>query len=147
MNKKISHRLFRTLFFVTTVMALSLIVFPVAAKIAPLDSGDCGDLGIACTEDASSESLITIILNIIKVFLTVVALIAAIVVIYGGLTYILSAGEANKAEKAKNIIVYAILGLIVIGLSFVLVNFVIGAISGEGDGGAEEETLIVPHLS
>ncbi|MFZ3009985.1 MAG: hypothetical protein WA030_03130 [Candidatus Microsaccharimonas sp.] len=54
-------------------------------------------------------------------------LIAVIVIIAGGITYATSRGEAAKLTKAKNLILYAIVGLGVILVAFTITNFVIGA--------------------
>lgn len=50
--------------------------------------------------------------------------IAVLFLILGGLQYITSSGNKDKAEQAKQTILYAVIGLIVIALSFVIVAFV-----------------------
>lgn len=50
--------------------------------------------------------------------------IAVLFLILGGLQYITSSGNKDKAEQAKKTILYAVIGLIVIALSFVIVAFV-----------------------
>src|SRR3989339_791554 len=57
--------------------------------------------------------------------------IAAAMVIYGGILYVTSAGEEEKTGKAKKILMYAIIGIVIIFLSFAIVNTVI---SGAGTG-------------
>jgi len=61
-----------------------------------------------------------------------VAVIAAVMLVIGGVRYIISQGDEGQTEKAKNTILYALIGLIVIGLSAVIVNFVLGSVSGRG---------------
>ncbi len=78
--------------------------------------------------------LIAGIRTIINVFLTLSGLIAVIVIIYGGLRYVLSRGDEQEAATAKNVILYAVIGLIVIGLSAAIVNFAIGALWGTAAG-------------
>lgn len=78
----------------------------------------------------SDSDLPTAIVNIINVFLLLAGLVAAIVLIIGGVQYITSRGDEDATEKAKNTILYAVIGLIVIGLSAAIVNFVISAIAG-----------------
>ena len=53
--------------------------------------------------------------------LSFVGLIAVIFLIYGGFKYITSSGNEKETEAAKNIIVYAIIGIVVILLSFLIV--------------------------
>ena len=69
----------------------------------------------------------TIVLTILKYFL---GLLATIMVIYGGTTYISSAGNDEAVQKAKKIIQYSIIGIIVILLAFAIVQFAITSITG-----------------
>ena len=60
-----------------------------------------------------------------------VGIISVIMLIWGGLRYILSGGDSKKVTDAKNTILYAIIGLIVSILSYAIVQFVISAIGGD----------------
>ena len=60
--------------------------------------------------------------------LVLAALAAAIFLIIGGARYIGSQGDEDAAAEAKNTILYAIIGLIVIGLAAVIVNFFVSAL-------------------
>lgn len=71
-------------------------------------------------------SLRSIILNIVNFILIFLGLIAVIMIIYGGITYVTSAGNNENVEKAKKIIMYAIIGIIIVLISFALVNTIIG---------------------
>ena len=53
-------------------------------------------------------------------------------IIYGGILYVTSAGNDENVQKAKKILMYAIVGIVVILLSFAIVNTVIGG-AGTGD--------------
>lgn len=52
--------------------------------------------------------------------------IAFLMVIIGGLQYVMSQGEPQATAKAKNTILYAVIGLAVCVLAFTIINFVIG---------------------
>jgi hypothetical protein len=69
-------------------------------------------------------------LTIINYFLGFLGLIAVIMIIYGGVTYVISAGNDEAIQNAKKIITYALIGIIIILLSFVIVNTILSA--GEG---------------
>ena len=69
----------------------------------------------------------SLVLTIVNYFLTFLGLIAVIMVIYGGITYVVSAGKDEAVGNAKKIIMYSLVGLIIILLSFVVVNAVLGA--------------------
>jgi multisubunit Na+/H+ antiporter MnhB subunit len=52
-------------------------------------------------------------------------------VIVGGVFYMLSQGDPGKVARAKNTILYALIGLIVSLLSFAIVNFVLEKVAGK----------------
>lgn len=79
---------------------------------------------------AGGNDLVGAITAIVNFLLVLAAIVATIYLILGGVQYIISAGEEDRQEKAKNTILYAIIGLIVIGLSAVIANFVLSAIPG-----------------
>lgn len=56
----------------------------------------------------------------------IAGLVAVIVIIVAGIMYATSSGEAATITKAKNLILYSIVGLVVIGSAFAVTNFVIG---------------------
>ena len=61
-------------------------------------------------------------------FLVIVGVIALVFVVIGGVRYVVSQGDEGETETAKKTILYALIGLIVIGLSAVIVNFVLSAV-------------------
>lgn len=68
--------------------------------------------------------------NIINFILGFVGTIALILFIYGGFTWMLSAGSPDKVKKGKNIIVWAVIGLFVVFTAYILVRFVIQGVTG-----------------
>lgn len=60
--------------------------------------------------------------------LLVVGVVSVFMLIYGGLRYVLSGGDAKKVTEAKNTILYAIIGLIIAILAFAIVRFVLNAL-------------------
>lgn len=74
---------------------------------------------------SSAKALIISILNII---LTLTAIIALIALVYAAFLMITHMGEEDVVKKAKNIIKYAIVGLILLGISAVVVNTVVNEI-------------------
>lgn len=63
----------------------------------------------------------------VNVALYMIGVIAVIMIIYAGILYITAAGDAGKLAKAKTAIIWAVVGLVVVILSYAIVNFVIGA--------------------
>jgi len=76
---------------------------------------------------AGADGLPEVAKNIINVILYVLGILAVGFIIYGGVKYSMSAGDATKVKSAKDTIMYAIIGLIVAILAFAIVNFVIGS--------------------
>lgn len=61
--------------------------------------------------------------------------LAVIMLIWGGLRYAVSGGNASAVTAAKNTVLYAIVGLIIAFLAFAAVNFVLGTLMGGGISG------------
>lgn len=128
-------KLGKTIMFVTAVTSLALVVFPVAAQITQVSGGDCSGLGIKCTGNEDTTSLLDTIQTIVNALLVLVGIVAAIYLVLGGLRYVRSEGDEGEAEKAKNTILYAVIGIILIGLSGVIVNYIIQNVLGVQGGG------------
>lgn len=76
-------------------------------------------------EDAEGNApIVQVILRIIEFATRLVGSIAVILLIVSGLQMILSQGNQQKLDDAKEVLKYAIIGLVVTFLSFVLVVFV-----------------------
>ena len=88
---------------------------------ASLSTGDCTP---AATEEGSQkiQDIVTLIVNIFSV---IVGIVAVIMIIYGGFKYITSGGDSGNITSAKNTIIYAIIGLVVVALAQFLVQFVL----------------------
>lgn len=65
---------------------------------------------------------------IINIIVGLVGFIAVVVLIIGGISFITSQGDTAKVTKARNTILYGIVGLVVSLLAFAIVNFVLGSI-------------------
>lgn len=63
-----------------------------------------------------------IVLMAINFILGFVGLIAVIMMIYGGFVLLTAAGDTDATSKAKNIILFAVIGIIIILFSFAIVN-------------------------
>ena len=58
----------------------------------------------------------------------IVGVLAVIVIIFAGVTFVMSAGNSQTIQKAKTTIIYAVIGLIVSILSYAIVNFVVSSL-------------------
>lgn len=73
--------------------------------------------------DLKAEAVVTGLLNTVY---WATGIMAVVMLIIGGIFYITSDGNAQKITRAKDIIMYAIIGLVVVLAAFVITNFVIG---------------------
>lgn len=99
-----------------------------------------------CNLPETDESLMETAIRIINVVVGVVAFVAVAVIIVGGVFYVISTGEAAKIARAKNTILYGIVGLVISLLAFAIVNFVVKNIfgtpstpAGAGDSGTSAD--------
>ena len=75
-----------------------------------------------------------LIANIVKSALGLTAVVAVGFIVYGGFLYISAAGDDSQIKKGKEVLVGAIIGIVLIGLAYSIVAFVIGAVGAGGDG-------------
>lgn len=96
-----------------------------------LQFGESSDDCSADTEEGVSNvnGAITQIVDILSVL---VGIIAVIMIIFGGFRYITSGGDSSKVGSAKNTIIYAIVGLVIVAFAQFIVKFVLGSLTGDG---------------
>jgi len=112
----------------TGLMLMSSTVVPAFAQsgfISPQDNPSA--VSSATGGQSSFRQLALTIVNFILSFL---GFIAVVMIIYGGFLYVSAAGNNEKIESAKKIIMYSIIGIIIILLSFAIVNTVLTAGTG-----------------
>ena len=73
----------------------------------------------------SGQQLEPEITQIINVLLFVIGAIAVIMIILGGIRYVLSNGDSAQITSAKNTVLYSVIGLVVALLAYAIVNFVV----------------------
>jgi len=118
-----------------TVAGLGAIatISPAYAKVTCLDGTPADDL-TGCAEYSDLEqkaSLTEVVKTIINVVIGVVGFVAVFMMIIGGISFITSQGDAAKVTKARNTILYGVVGLVVAILAFAIVNFVLSSVFGK----------------
>ena len=103
---------------------LSLLLTPAYAQLT-----EPPNVGLPTTE------LPRLILGVINWTLALVAVLVLAFLVYGGFLYITSRGDETQIGTAKQVIINAVIGIIVIGVAAALVNFVIDAVLRGGAGG------------
>lgn len=70
----------------------------------------------------------TVISSAISWVIGIAGVVSAIFVVYGGISYTTSAGDPGKLQKAKSMIIYALIGLAIVALAEIITAFVTGII-------------------
>lgn len=89
-----------------------------------LDGTGCGNV----SEGADQVS--KTIKSVIQLFQVIVGLISVFMIIYGGLKYITSGGNDNAIKGARNTILYAVIGLVIVVIAQAIVSFVLNRFDG-----------------
>lgn len=84
---------------------------------------DCNKGGI--TDQEARDRINRIIRTVINLFSLVVGVVSVIMIIVGGLKYITSGGDSGNVTGAKNTILYAIIGIVIVALSQFIIRFVL----------------------
>ncbi len=117
----------------TTVFALLLtfLVAPLYTQAASVNFKEFNNgKNAAKYNDKGNMDIVEVITRIITFLLTFLAALAVLIILVAGVMYITSGGDEGKVETAKNWILYAIIGLIIALLGWVIVNIVSGAVVG-----------------
>lgn len=115
--------------FVFTVALAPL----VGAADTPIEAGAESAKGTGQSTDLFGQA--GVFQTITNVLLFILGAISVIMIIIGGIRYVLSGGNATAVTAAKNTILYAIVGVIVALLAYAIVNFVLTSFSSPGTGG------------
>lgn len=105
-------------------------LIPAGCRQGRQDRGQCGVAEIFQT-----------LINITRLFLGLMGSVALFMFVYGGLLFILSAGNQEKVNKAKNILVNTSIGIVVILTSWSIINFIILAITSGKEGVGKKATI------
>lgn len=112
-------------------VSTALLVFALTLLVG-LSAHAQGGFGSVPNVGLPTAPLEQLILNIINTALILAGVIALGFLVYGGFRYITSRGDEGEVQEAKNTIVYAVVGLVVLGIAAAIVNFVIQAVTGAG---------------
>jgi hypothetical protein len=102
-----------------------LFVTPSFAADLTIQNGANSAQGTDQTADLFGSS--GVFKTITNTLLFILGAISVIMIIIGGLRYVVSGGDSSAVNSAKNTILYAIVGVIVAILAYAIINFVIGS--------------------
>ena len=122
--KKITKTLTQTLTGVGALLCLTTSRV-LASALSVQEGADAARADGMPTELIGDNGVFSRLTNTI---LLIVGLISVIMLVYGGLRYILSGGDSKKVTDAKNTVLYAIIGLIISLLSYAIIKFVLNSV-------------------
>ena len=121
--------------YLAAALLAGLLATPIALPVAVSAQGTpevaCGaDLqlnGTVCEANSpeSEEKVNNMIKLAVNIFSIVVGIVSVIMIIVGGFMYVTSGGESGKITNAKNTILYAIIGLVIVAMAQIIVKFVL----------------------
>ncbi len=115
----------------SAAIAVAFLALPVAVYAAGPDLG----LSYATATGLTTTDIRTVIARIISYFLGLLGLIALLLILYAGFTWMTAGGNEEKVSQAKRILTQAVIGLVIIMSAFAITQFVIGAITEGTLGG------------
>ena len=119
--------------------------------------GSSGNLGNCLVVEEGMDTITgncidatTVVTGTINWFIGIAGIVSAVFVVYGGISYITSAGDPNKLKKAKDMILYSLIGLAIVALATVITAFVSGIIrdanSNKSNTSYINETIISKEI-
>ncbi len=122
------------------IPALALSPALVSAQGTPTGNGPnirenlkCGSTlttsGTGCDVQTGTTNINNMITTIINIFSILVGIVSVIMIIYGGFRYVTSGGDSGNVSSAKNTIIYAIIGLVIVALAQFIVQFVLDKVT------------------
>lgn len=98
-------------------------------------SGSRSDYGLSNVPDQLRDigdgDIINVALRVIQYVVGLVGIILLIMFIYGGIMYMTAASNEEQAGKAKKVLTYAVIGIVIVAFSFVITEFIVRALSGD----------------
>lgn len=107
--------------FLITLMSLPILSSAQTALNNPLTGQASGNL-----EDA--------VKNVISGALGISGVLALIAFIYGGIVWMTSGGDSSKVQKGKNMMIWAVWGIVIIFSAYAILSYIFTALVGNGGG-------------
>ena len=123
--------------FAVIVAVLALAVVPALAFTVPAHAAEspiqkslkCGSNLVTddsdCSTDQGTTNVNSLIKQAINFFSAIVGIVSVVMIIYGGFKYVTSGGDSGNVTGAKNTIIYAVIGLIIVAMAQFIVQFVL----------------------
>ena len=108
------------------LFAIFGLVLMASLMVAPLISAVSFDDDISSSDQATFDQILEPVMKIYNLVKYSASVLAVVVLLFAGVTYMTAGGDPGKREKAKNMAMYVIIGLIVIWGAPLIVSFIVG---------------------
>ena len=139
----------KMILIISSAILLSPALVPVVASAQTIGDSICAGTTATATNTQNSDTTCqagggnsgstafgSIISTVITVFSVIVGGVSVIMIIVGGFRYIISGGNDSSVAGAKNTIIYALIGLVIVALAQIIVHFVLSkALTAAGPNG------------
>lgn len=126
-------------------LALSLTAYFSLASVAladqPLNACGSGQFNKLCNLDAGNFG--GIVGSIIQLVFVIAVVVALFYLVYGGFRWLISTGDKGKVTEAREHIIAAIIGLVIIFLAYFIINIILGFFVS----GTSLSNLTIPSLT
>ena len=106
-----------------TLFSLGVIVAIVSIFFAP-DIFAASSITLPTGTGLSSKGIDVVLTDVLKWFLGLLGVLAMLMIVVSGIMYITSGGDDGRVEKAKSMLTYSIIGLVVALLSYAIVKVI-----------------------
>lgn len=79
----------------------------------------------SCDQGSGEDGVVDAVQTVVNWLSWFVGIVSVIMIVVGGFKYITSGGASDKVTGAKNTIIYAIIGLVIVALAQFIVRFVV----------------------
>lgn len=116
------RRLFATILLVLSL--LTVVVMPVYAD----NTASGGSTTVSLPNPIKCNDAACLISQVIRYILGVIAIIATLMFVWGGVMMLTSAGNADRVKRAKETLAWAAIGIVIILLSWGIIRFVLAGL-------------------
>jgi hypothetical protein len=109
---------------------LGLVFTPLSAALAGYGLDDTAKAAGLGAGSPYAQDVPTMIGNVIGTALSMIAVIFFVLMVYGGFLWMTAHGDSGQIDKAKDTIIAAIIGIIVVLAAYAITNFVFDAVNG-----------------
>lgn len=102
-----------------SISSLLVYAFALSASVASADPSE--GWGYENPPDNVPEDIEAAIMNVTNYILGFIAIIATLVIIWGGVQYLTAGGNEDSVANAKKTISYGIIGMVIAGLAYAMV--------------------------